>query len=226
LFPGNQLQLGTISISDVHAGAYSKSNDLLLSNENYLPNKLPRACGIDYWTYYDEDDDTLTQNDITYDESKISVSCLTYMTECSWDYSSELISTSIKECSIVNGNLVDSTILATKETVYEAIEVTNEQSYSDIISKLETQDEDNNYGSFMIPESTSTSTNETSLHLPFWVYILMVIVILTIIAVLIFKKCLKPKKIIVDIAYSNQQIDIGNYNSMIYENIPLISQPF
>jgi len=224
LYPGNQLTLGTISISDIHAGAYAKSSDLLLDTETFLPNKLPRACGIDHWTYYDEDDDTLTLNDITYDESKITVSCLTYMTECSWSYSGELISSVIQECSTQNGNLVDKATIETVETVYHAIEATNEESYVGVLSKLQMQDENNDDGKNLMPSSISESKSSL-FDVPIWVYCILGAIAFIIIAVLIFRKCLKSKKTIVDMNdHNDKRVTIHNYNTMNTETMPLLPQ--
>jgi len=215
LYPGNEITLGTISISDIHAGAYAQLTDPLLNHETYLPNKLPRACAIDHWTYHDDDDDTLTLNQISYDESKITVSCLTYLTECSWGYSSELTSNYVEECSKENGNLIDSADIANSGSVYAAIEATNEESFVGIIAKLQTQDATNN----VVIEQSKTS--KSSSKVPLWVYVILAFIGLIIISVLILRKCISKKK---SIQPNVQYVHVRNYNTMNNEKSPLLSQ--
>jgi len=223
LYPGNQLTLGTISISDIHAGAYAKSTDLLLNDENFLPNKKPRACAIDYWTYHDEDDATLTQNVITYDESKISASCLTYMTQCSWGYSKELISNVDQECSQENGNLFDTKDIVESKSVYHAIEATNKDFYVGIISKLETQDETNNDGTSLIPISYTTEKN--TFNVPIWIYIIISFIGLLILSIVIYRKSRSAKQNNKLNGSTTNRIPIRNYNTMNNsENVPLVSE--
>jgi len=189
LYPGNELILGTITISDIHAGAYAKSTDTFLTDEDHLPNKLPRACGIDHWTYSDDDDVTLALNSITYDESKISVSCLTYMVGCSWDYSSELISNSDEHCSTENGNLFNTEDIDTSDSVYHAIEASNGEFYVGIVSKLEDQIE-LNAGT----TEESVASQKSTPQVPLWVYIIIIVLGFLIMLVVIFRKCYKLKK--------------------------------
>merc|ERR1712176_1191690 len=50
-FPGNVFKIGgDVSIENVHAGAALGKN-VLPSLENHMPNKIPRACAVDVWTY-------------------------------------------------------------------------------------------------------------------------------------------------------------------------------
>jgi len=218
LYPGNELTLGTITISDIHAGAYAKSTDALLSDEDHLPNKVPRACGIDHWTYSNDDDDTLALNSITYDESKISVSCMTYMAGCSWDYSAELTSNYVEQCSTENGNLFNTEDIATYDSVYQAIEASKDEFYVGIVSKLEDQvvlNED-------ISTEGSTTSQKTTPQVPIWVYVIVAVFGFLLMLSVIFKKCYKSKKTAIFV--STQRLDMRNYNTMNNEKLPLLSQ--
>eukprot|EP00488_Nonionellina_sp_1-RS-2012_P000841 TRINITY_DN134_c0_g3_i1.p1 TRINITY_DN134_c0_g3~~TRINITY_DN134_c0_g3_i1.p1 ORF type:complete len:133 (+),score=37.23 TRINITY_DN134_c0_g3_i1:291-689(+) len=77
--------------------------DLLLSLDDPLPNKIPRACAITQWTWTDVDDG-YTENVITFvDKSAINAQCLTMHTSCSdSDYGHETLDAEIKACDETN----------------------------------------------------------------------------------------------------------------------------
>ena len=137
------MELGKITIRDVHGGAYANSDDVLLYKAR--PNKIPRGCAIDMWTYFDEDDDTLQENKVTFkDNSEITGSCISGLVSCDWTYSTELIET-LNECSTENGNLIDANDVIEGQ-IYHKIEQNNAESYSGIINKLTKQDETRDNG--------------------------------------------------------------------------------
>ena len=137
--------MGKIEVHDVRGGAYATSDDILLYNAR--ADKIPRGCAINAWTYFDETDDTLQENLITFkggNSNQLSASCVSGLVSCEWTYSDELID-NINECSIENGNLIDANDLVEGE-IYDNIEQNNGGPYSGILSKLVKQDETRDNG--------------------------------------------------------------------------------
>jgi len=242
LFPGNELTLGTITISDIHAGAYAKSTDLLFT-EDHKPNKIPRGCAIDYWTYYDETDDTLLENQVDYKESKITSSCVTSMTDCSsssWLYSHEL-SNVAKECTIENGNLLNTADIVGGDTVYRTIAKANPTSssaflsFSSIVAKLEAQDSTNEGGIYLIPASSDmdeidddnkadNSTVIASTNIPFWIFIIVIGFGFIALAIVIYRKYKQSRKKRNEQLTNNVDMHTYRYSSIDNQNVSLISQ--
>ena len=82
-FPSNEISVGgDISISSIHAGAYLEKK-VLLSLEDPMPNKIPRACAITIWTWTD-DEEEFYQNKINFlDKDSMDARCVTTHTFCS-----------------------------------------------------------------------------------------------------------------------------------------------
>eukprot|EP01084_Bolivina_argentea_P117482 208641_1 len=117
-FPSNDITIGTeIRIHDIHAGA-ALPKSLLSNLDDNMPNKIPRACAIDVWTWTDEDAE-FTSNTLTFeDASQINAKCLTMHTECSNSaYDNEALIEYIQDCdetTIVKENEVDNSIIYEK----------------------------------------------------------------------------------------------------------------
>ena len=84
LFPGNELKVGDVTISNIYGGASIDSDSFI---EPYLPNKLPRSCAFDMWAFFGEEG-ALDENSITFmDNTKIKINCATrHSNSCSFDF--------------------------------------------------------------------------------------------------------------------------------------------
>mmetsp|Transcript_39963 Transcript_39963/g.63972 ORF Transcript_39963/g.63972 Transcript_39963/m.63972 type:complete len:993 (+) Transcript_39963:182-3160(+) len=98
-FPSNQMELGTnIKIEDIHAGAHLPKN-LLTALDDSMPNKIPRACAVDVWTWTDEDSEFYTNQISFVDKDSVWAKCLTTHTFCSnSEFDHEAVLTNIKPC--------------------------------------------------------------------------------------------------------------------------------
>ena len=98
-FPSNQVEIGAnIKISDIHAGAHLPK-DLLASLDDSMPNKIPRACAVNIWTWTDEDSEFYSNQISFVDKESIDAKCLTTHTFCSNSaYDHEAILPNIQSC--------------------------------------------------------------------------------------------------------------------------------
>ena len=79
-YPSNNIIIdGNINITDIHAGAFLKYNKLPKEN---MPNKVPRGCGIDKFTYFDTDQGYYKNEILFQDIKNINTKCVTFHTEC------------------------------------------------------------------------------------------------------------------------------------------------
>jgi len=98
-FPGNVFKIGGyVSIENVHAGAALGKN-VLPSLENHMPNKIPRACAVDVWTYTDEESFPVGNRIEWVDKEKMRAKCLTTHTYCgNSQYDHEALGGGIEQC--------------------------------------------------------------------------------------------------------------------------------
>mmetsp|Transcript_26979 Transcript_26979/g.44251 ORF Transcript_26979/g.44251 Transcript_26979/m.44251 type:complete len:991 (-) Transcript_26979:547-3519(-) len=98
-FPNNKFEIGeNIVISDIHAGAHLPKN-VLTSLPDSMPNKIPRACAIDMWTWTDEESEFYA-NELTFvNQARVAAKCLTTHTFCSnSEYDHDVIQANIEPC--------------------------------------------------------------------------------------------------------------------------------
>lgn len=132
-YPGNEIELGSIDISDLHAGSYLYEDEL---PENNMPNKVPRACVLDIWNWFD-DESGFTQNNIDWNVDNVNAKCTSYHSACvNGDYDSDAVSDIVQECD--DSNLISND--AETGEIFEEITESLESSAS-LMKVLKSQGE-------------------------------------------------------------------------------------
>ena len=172
-FPSNEIIVGkNIIIHDIHAGA-ALPKDVLLSLDDNMPNKIPRACAVTIWTWTDEDSG-FTENQISFvDKEAITAKCLTYHTECSdSDYDKEALIKQIKECdhtTIVKKREKDNAI------IYKKYISKISDDHRKLLSIMDDHKMPNFYPKRAFPHKYNNKTTFTSIEI---VYILIASIVI------------------------------------------------
>jgi len=132
VWPGNEVEIGAVKIEDIHAGAYLYEEELPSVN---MPNKVPRACAVDYWTWFD-DDTGFSENSISYNLDQITAKCFTSHMSCAGSGFGEDLISEYESCD--ENNLIVNNEWIRNGDVYENIveallTTTNGASYKTLL---------------------------------------------------------------------------------------------